>query len=157
MTTSTRTTATPEARVDVGSSVTGRIDFDQDADWSPRRRLVRGGTAETGKRYQIDLEGRATGRGSLYDPLLRGIFDADGNEIHGNWNDDGGEGYNSRLLFTPDATAPTTWRPAAIGRSRGHLHAVGDGGQLMACDLAIGGRITAMFENDARLLPKSGR
>ena len=55
-----------------------------------------------GKRHQIDLEGRATGRGSLYDPWLRGIFDADGNEIPGTWDDDGGVGFNSRLTFTPN-------------------------------------------------------
>ena len=81
----------------------GRIDFDQDVDWSQDVDWFEVGL-QAGKRYQIDLEGRATGRGSLYDPLLRGIFDANSNEIHGNWNDDGGVGYNSRLTFMPDAT-----------------------------------------------------
>ena len=61
-------------------------------------------TLTAGTQYQIDLEGRATGRGSLYDPWLRGIFDADGNEIPGTRNDDGGVGLNSRLFFTPTAT-----------------------------------------------------
>ncbi len=94
MTTSTRTTATPEGG---GGSATGKIDSSGDVDWFKV-------TLTAGTQYQIDLEGRATGRGSLYDPLLRGIFDANGNEIPGTVNDDGGEGYNSRLLFTPDAT-----------------------------------------------------
>ena len=84
-------------RVTVGGSATGKIDTYQDVDWFKV-------TLTAGTEYQIDLEGRATGRGSLYDPRLRAIFDANGNEIPGTVNDDGGEGYNSRLLFTPDAT-----------------------------------------------------
>ena len=84
-------------RVTVGGSATGKIDSYQDVDWF---RV----TLTAGTEYQIDLEGRATGSGSLYDPRLRAIFDANGNEIPGTVNDDGGEGYNSRLLFTPDAT-----------------------------------------------------
>ena len=84
-------------RVTVGGSATGKIDSEQDVDWFKV-------TLTAGTEYQIDLEGRATGSGSLYDPRLRAIFDANGNEIPGTVNDDGGEGYNSRLLFTPDAT-----------------------------------------------------
>ena len=84
-------------RVTVGGSATGKIDFEQDVDWFKV-------TLTAGTEYQIDLEGRSTGSGSLYDPRLRAIFDANGNEIPGTVNDDGGEGYNSRLLFTPDAT-----------------------------------------------------
>ncbi len=92
--------------VAVGGSATGKIDFEQDVDWFKV-------TLTAGQAYQIDLEGLATGRGSLYDPWLRGIFDADGNEILGYWDDDGGEGNNSRLLFTPDATG--TYHVAAGG------------------------------------------
>ena len=84
-------------RLSVGFSVTGKIDFEQDVDWFAV-------TLNAGTRFRIDLEGRATGRGSLYDPWLRGIFDADGNEIPGTRNDDGGVGLNSRLFFTPTAT-----------------------------------------------------
>ena len=86
----------------VGGEAKGRIDFDQNVDWSFQDVDWFAVELETGKRYQIDLEGRATGRGSLYDPLLRGIFDANSNEIHGNWNDDDGVGFNSRLTFTPN-------------------------------------------------------
>ena len=92
--------------VAVGGSATGKIDFEQDVDWFKV-------TLTVGTEYRIDLEGLATGRGSLYDPWLRGIFDADGNEILGYWDDDGGEGHNSRLLFTPDATG--TYHVAAGG------------------------------------------
>ena len=38
----------------------------------------------------------------MYDPWLRGIFDANGNEIPGNWDDDDDVGFNSRLTFTPN-------------------------------------------------------
>ena len=95
--------ATAGALIKVGEQLGGR----QDVDWF-RVKLW------AGTRYRIDLEGRATGRGSLADPWLRGIFDVNGNEIPGTRNDDSGQGYNSRLLFTPTATpATTTWPPAA--------------------------------------------
>ena len=84
-------------RVAVGGEAMGKINFEQDFDWFKVRL-----TAST--RYQIDLEGRARSRGTLYDPRLRGIYDANGNEIPGTVNNNGGEGYNSRLLFTPDGT-----------------------------------------------------
>ena len=83
----------------VGGEAKGRIDSSGDVDWFSVE-------LRAGKRYQIGLEGRATGRGSLYDPWLRGIFDATGNEIPGNWDDDDGVGFNSRLTFTPN-TADT--------------------------------------------------
>lgn len=69
--------------------------FCQDVDWF--RVFLTAGTE-----YRVNLEGRATGRGSLSDPFLRGIFDGDGNWISGTGDDDGGEGYNSRVTFTPD-------------------------------------------------------
>ena len=96
MTTSTRPDRGTSGRVSVGGSTTGTINSEQDVDWF--RVTLAAGTLN-----QIDLEGRATGRGSLYDPRLRGIFDADGNEILGNQNDDDGQGNNSRLFFTPNA------------------------------------------------------
>ena len=102
----------------VGGEATGRIDFDQNVDWSQDVDWFEVGL-QAGKRYQIDLEGRATGGGSLYDPLLRGIFDANGNEIHGNWNDDGGVGYNSRMLFTPDASGTHYVAAGGLGYHEG--------------------------------------
>ena len=71
-------------------TVTGKIDFNRDVDWF-QMNISLAGT------YQIDLEGQATGRGSLRDPLLRGVYDADGNYISGTRNDDGGEGDNARI------------------------------------------------------------
>ena len=54
-----------------------------------------------GRTYIIDLRGSPTGDGTLNDPYLRGIKGPDGSRIAGVSNDDGGEGYNSRLNFTP--------------------------------------------------------
>ena len=82
--------------VAVGGSTTGKIDFSGDRDWFKV-------TLAAGTEYQVDLEGQATGRGSLRDPVLRGIFDADGNEIPYFRDDDGGEGSNARVTFTPGA------------------------------------------------------
>ena len=79
--------------VAVGSTVTGDIGSSGDRDWFAVD-LVAGHT------YVIDLRGRPTGDGTLRDPYLRGIHDADGNLISGTANDDGGQGYNSRLTFT---------------------------------------------------------
>ena len=77
----------------VGDSTTGDIEFRGDRDWFAV-------TLEAGKTYRIDLEGSPTGDGTLSDPYLRGVHDADGVRIAGTKNDDGGTGFNSRLLFT---------------------------------------------------------
>ena len=53
-----------------------------------------------GRTYVIDLRGSPTDDGTLSDPYLRGVYDADGNLIPRTTNDDGGEGYNSRVTFT---------------------------------------------------------
>ena len=72
----------------VGTPVRGKIDFSGDVDWFKLQIAV-------GSIYQIDLEGEDTGSGSLRNPLLRGVFDADGNYIPGTRNDNGGEGDNA--------------------------------------------------------------
>ena len=51
--------------------------------------------------------------GTLSDPYLRGIHDADGNLIARTTNDDGGVGRNSLVYFTPDEDA--TYYVAAGG------------------------------------------
>ena len=100
------TTTTGE--VDVGGSVTGNIDFSGDRDWFAVE-------LDAGQTYRFDLEGEDTGRGSLRDPYLRGIYDADGNEIPDTRNDDGGEGDNARVTFTPDADGTYYVAAAAFG------------------------------------------
>ncbi|MBO6506674.1 MAG: pre-peptidase C-terminal domain-containing protein [Kordiimonadaceae bacterium] len=79
--------------VTVGGSVTGTIEEEGDVDFFAVQ-------LEAGVTYQIDLEGSRTGQGSLLDPFLTGIFNADGIPV-ANSNDDGGVSTNSRITFTP--------------------------------------------------------
>ena len=80
-------------RIAVGDTATGRIGSNGDRDWFAVELVA-------GRTYVIDLRGSPTGDGTLRDPLLHGIYDADGNRISGTLNDDGGQGYNSRVTFT---------------------------------------------------------
>ena len=85
--------------VAVGGTATGEIEREGDRDWFAV-------TLEAGKTYRFDLEGSLTDAGTLYDPYLYGLYDADGDLIAGTANDDGGAGNNSRVEFTAteDAT-----------------------------------------------------
>ena len=89
--------ATTAATVDVGGSATGEIGTAHDRDWYAVK-LVAGSV------YRIDLEGSETGAGTLADPFLRGVHDAQGRLIAGTADDDGGEGLNARLEFTAGET-----------------------------------------------------
>ena len=80
-------------RVAVGDTATGRIGSNGDRDWFAVELVA-------GRTYVIDLRGSPTGDGTLSDPYLRGIYDADGNRISNTADDDGGQGYNSRVSFT---------------------------------------------------------
>ena len=86
------TTATT-CRVDVGASATGNIGSN-DIDWF-RVDL------ETGKKYQFDLEGADTGRGTLGNPNLS-LFDGSG--IYIGVDDDSGTGLNSQIVYTATET-----------------------------------------------------
>ena len=79
--------------VAVGDTATGNIGSNGDGDWFAVELVA-------GRTYVIDLRGSPTDDGTLSDPYLRGVYDADGNLIPRTTNDDGGEGYNSRLTFT---------------------------------------------------------
>ena len=100
--------------VEVGDSVTGEIGAQGDTDWFAV-------ILEAGKTYQVDMEGSATESGTLANPLLYGIRDADGDRIVSGrtFNHDSGEGLNSRVMFTPDEDA-TYYVVAASG---GHSQA----------------------------------
>ena len=99
--------------VDVGGSATGEIEFHRDRDWFAVE-------LEANTTYRIDLEGYWTGAGTLRDPYLRGVHDADGNLLPGTTADDGGTDWNSRMEFTADdagtyyvaAGAGGTWEGA---------------------------------------------
>ena len=82
-------------QVEVGDSATGVIDFEKDNDWFKVE--LKGGHT-----YVIDMEGSATDMGTLSDPIIHGIFDSSGQRVVWTFNDDGGEGYNARLTFTPE-------------------------------------------------------
>ena len=84
--------------VDVGGSVTGNIGTAGDGDWFKVE-------LEAGTRYQIDLEGKDTGRGTLGSPLIQLLYDADGNSVTGTRDANSGVGFNSRLIYTPSASA----------------------------------------------------
>ena len=84
---------TTTGRVAVGGSVTGTIDFSGDEDWF-------GVEVEEGRTYTVDLEGAASGKGTLSDPMLGWIYDGDGERLSGTVDDDSGEGLNSRVTFT---------------------------------------------------------
>ena len=93
--------------VAVGGSATGVIETPRDRDWFAVELVA-------GRTYVIDLRGSPTGDGTLSDPYLRGIHDADGNRISNTTDDDGGQSYNSRVTFTATESgthyiaAPTT-------------------------------------------------
>ena len=76
----------------VGSTATGTIETSGDRDWFAVELVA-------GRTYTIDLRGSPTGDGTLQDTYLHGIYGANGNRIDGTTNDDGGEGYNSRVTF----------------------------------------------------------
>ncbi|MCC1491466.1 pre-peptidase C-terminal domain-containing protein [Cognatishimia sp. F0-27] len=80
-----------------GTSTTGEIEDFGDQDWFAAR--LQGGVS-----YDISLEGQPTDAGTLPDTVLEGVYGPDGFFIPNTTNDDGGEGFNSFLTFTPDAT-----------------------------------------------------
>ena len=89
--------ATTTGTLSVGSAQPGIIDSAGDIDWF--RLSLTGGTT-----YQLDMLGAPTGKGSLGDPLIVGVYAANGLAVSQTRDDDGGEGANARTLFTPDAT-----------------------------------------------------
>ena len=103
---------TTKGRVAVDGRATGAIGMETDEDWFAVELVA-------GRTYEFDLEGEPTGRGTLEDPYLTGIYDADGNLISDTTDDDGGYLANSRVTFTPteDGTyyvATAAYVPVAI-------------------------------------------
>ncbi len=85
--------------VDIGGKACSQIDHTHDVDWFAVD-LVAGST------YVIDLEGKATNAGTLFDPILSGVYvtPKGGTEQiigspRGIRDDNDGEGNNSRLMF----------------------------------------------------------
>ena len=84
--------------VAVGGSATGEIETRSDRDWFAV-------TLEAGRIYRIDLEGSDSRGGTLYNPYLRGIYNADGVRFAGTTDDDGGADRNSRVEFRAEENA----------------------------------------------------
>ena len=99
-------------RVAVGETATGGIDSAGDRDWFAVELVA-------GRSYTIELRGSPTEDGTLRDPFLRGVHDADGNLIPGTRNDDGGHRLNSQLTFTASASGTHYIAAGAFGGNRG--------------------------------------
>ncbi len=80
--------------INVGGMIYGEVSSAMDNDWFAAE-------LQAGQNYRISLEGQYTAAGSLYDPLLDGIYDANGSMIAATRDDDGGMGLNAALEFTP--------------------------------------------------------
>ena len=134
--------------VAVGADATGRIQRGGDHDWFAVE-------LEAGIKYLIDLEGSSTHQGTLGDPVLYGIYDANENRIANTRNEDGGVDDNSRLTFVAPDTA--TYYIAASGKwawSRGtyklSVTAIEDdysgAGAANAGMVAVGGSVTGEIQ-----------
>ena len=115
--------------VDVDGSVTGEIETGNDRDWFKVE-------LDAGTTYRIDLKGSRTGHGTLEDPYLRGVYDADGNFIGDTTNDDGGRGSTAGSSSRRRRTGPLRGGRRLWKQRNRHLHAVGDGfdGRLFGRD-----------------------
>ena len=85
--------ATTTCEVDVGGSTKGNIETAGDRDWF---KVV----LEADTRYQIDVEGDDTGRGTVGNPDAI-LYDASSTRVSS--NDDGGVDENGRLIYAPTA------------------------------------------------------
>ena len=98
--------------VAVGGSATGEIEFSGDRDWFAV-------VLEAGRAYHIDLKGSPTGDGTLRNPYLRGVYDAQGVSIPHTTSDDGGTGNNSRLRFTAAEDGTYYVEAGSVGTEEG--------------------------------------
>ena len=73
-----------------GSNTTGTIEATGDTDWFK--------ITLTAGHHRFDLEGNATGQGTLSDPFLR-LRDSTGTAVTNAFADDGGAGFNSRFTY----------------------------------------------------------
>lgn len=90
------TTATT-GRLTLGSATTGNIGSNGDTDWFKI-------ALNAGQKVRFDLEGSPTGRGTLSDTVLRGIYDGSGNLLANTVNDDYAGSPNSAVFFTATST-----------------------------------------------------
>ena len=128
-------------KVTVGGSATGRVDVPNDRDWFAVE-------LEAGKFYRIHVKGADTGDGTLPDPGLAGIYDADGTLIPGTSDDVSGEGDNALKFFRPPTSG--TYHFAATSGTFGTMRnetgtytvAVEEAKDDYAASVATTGRVT---------------
>ena len=101
---------TTTCEVEVGGSATGNIELDNDVDWF---KVV----VDAGTRYQVDLEGADTGRGTLVDPSIAYIANSVGDVVADTGGTDSGVGKNDRMIFT--ATADAVYYAAVLSDEHG--------------------------------------
>ncbi|MEL7276202.1 MAG: hypothetical protein AAGK98_06985 [Pseudomonadota bacterium] len=86
------------APIEIGQDVAGDLQFSSDRDYFSVE-------LEAGTAYLINLEGAATGAGTLVDPSLRvGTLNGSSFFSGGRTDDNGGTGQNAQMLFTPSET-----------------------------------------------------
>ena len=91
---------TTTSRAAVGGLVTGEIERAGDRDWFAVDLVA-------GKTYQFMLRGDFFSQdGTLHDPYLRGIHDAEGNRIDGTTDNNSGLGRSALVLYAADTTGP---------------------------------------------------
>ena len=83
-----------EGRLDETAPAAGEIETEGDVDWFAIDMAI-------GDSVAIDMEGAPTGQGSLPDAFLR-VFDAQREQLAS--DDDGGTGFNARVIFEAPAT-----------------------------------------------------
>ena len=83
--------------IELDTAATGEIDYKGDSDWFKV-------TLEAGTPYQVDVKGADTGDGTLPDPHLQGIRDADGAKLSGTADYNRGAGRNARTVYRPPAS-----------------------------------------------------
>lgn len=141
-------TAGNAGSIAVNSSATGAIEEAGDQDWF-------GVSLQAGVSYQIDLEGSPTLAGTLEDPYFVGVFDGAGTFLVDTADDDGGESWNSRLVFVPEFSGTYYLSAAGLGDATGSYRlsltssALGDDyGQSVsnAGTLAINSAVAAAIE-----------
>ena len=100
-------------RVAAGGSGTGEIEAPGDVDWFAV-------TLEAGKIYRFVLKGAPGEAGTLEEPALRGVYDAEGALIAGTTSVDA-SGEAVRVWFRPDASATYYVATGAVGAEQGDV------------------------------------
>ena len=85
----------------LGGTIIGNID--DSPNWSGDQDWFKVSLIE-GYQYIFILEGSSTNAGTLDDPTIIGLNDADSVYIDGTYDDDSGVGYNSELVYVADTT-----------------------------------------------------